>query len=156
MLTSGGEREEKEEQEEEEEESEREKETERVEASKTSDITPGEWLIQVFDSLLVGNQVENPRTLLLHSGVEQGTGRGRAKSASNITSNITDSTKVCAFITAVPITKLFAWGKGDSGGHVLRKTTTRGLSGLVCPSRTSERGGEGYCVKGGGGGEGER
>jgi hypothetical protein len=23
--------------------------------------------------------------------------------------------------------------------------------GLVCPSRTSERGGEGYCVKGGGG-----
>ena len=28
--------------------------------------------------------------------------------------------------------------------------------GLVCPSRTSERGGEGYCVKEGGGGEGER
>jgi hypothetical protein len=41
------------------------------------------------------------------------------------------------FITAVPITKLFAWGEG----HVLRETTTRGLSGLVCPSRTSERGG---------------
>ena len=55
-------------------------------------------------------------------------------------------------ITAVPITKLFAWGEGDSGGHVLRETTSRGLSGLVCPSRTSERGGEGYCVKGGGGG----
>jgi hypothetical protein len=29
-------------------------------------------------------------------------------------------------------------------------------SGLVCPSRTSERGGEGDCVKEGGGGEGER
>ena len=29
------------------------------------------------------------------------------------------------------------------------------ISGLVCPSRTSEHGGEGYCVKGGGGGEGE-
>jgi hypothetical protein len=27
------------------------------------------------------------------------------------------------FITAVPITKLFAWGEGDSGGHVLRETT---------------------------------
>jgi len=59
------------------------------------------------------------------------------------------------FITAVPITKLFAWGEGDSGGHVLRETTSRGLSGLVCPSRTSERGGEGYCVKEGGGGEGD-
>jgi hypothetical protein len=29
-------------------------------------------------------------------------------------------------------------------------------SGLVCPSRTSDRGGEGDCVKEGGGGEGER
>jgi len=39
---------------------------------------------------------------------------------------------------------------------VLRETTSRGLSGLVCPSRTSERGEEGDCVKEGGGGEGER
>jgi hypothetical protein len=31
----------------------------------------------------------------------------------------------------------------DMGGHVLRETTSRGLCGLVCPSRTSERGGEG-------------
>jgi len=47
---------------------------------------------------------------------------------------------------------------GDSGGtgHVLRETTSRGLCGLVCPSRTSERGGEGYWVKEGGGAEGER
>ncbi len=30
-----------------------------------------------------------------------------------------------------------------------------GLCGLVCPSRTSERGGEGDCVKEGGGEEGE-
>ena len=59
------------------------------------------------------------------------------------------------FITAVPIIKLFAWGEGDSGGYVLRKTTSRGLCGLVCPSRTSESGGEGYCVKEGGGEEGE-
>ena len=32
----------------------------------------------------------------------------------------------------IAIIKLFAWGEGDSGGHVLRETTSRGLSGLVC------------------------
>ena len=47
---------------------------------------------------------------------------------------------VCVFITAVPITKLFAWG--DSAGLVLRETMSRGLSGLVCPSRPSEPSGE--------------
>jgi hypothetical protein len=31
---------------------------------------------------------------------------------------------VCVFITSVPVTKLFAWGVGDSGGHVLRETTS--------------------------------
>jgi hypothetical protein len=41
------------------------------------------------------------------------------------------------------------------GGHVLQETTSRGLRGLVCPSRTSERGGEGDFVKEGGGGEGK-
>ena len=29
----------------------------------------------------------------------------------------------------------------------LRETTSRGLCGLVCPSHTGERGGEGDCVK---------
>ncbi len=45
---------------------------------------------------------------------------------------------VCVFITAVPILKLFAWGMGDGGGHVLRETTTRGLTspGLTSPKRT--------------------
>jgi hypothetical protein len=38
----------------------------------------------------------------------------------------------------------------------IRETTSRGLCGLVCPSRTSEREGEGDCVKEGRGGEGER
>jgi hypothetical protein len=38
-------------------------------------------------------------------------------------------------------------GGGDMGGHVLRETTSRGLCGLGCPSRTSEGGGEGDCVK---------
>jgi hypothetical protein len=38
---------------------------------------------------------------------------------------------------------------------VLRETTSRGLCGLVCPSRTSERGGEGDCVKEGGEEEGK-
>ena len=65
-------------------------------------------------------------------------------------------TEVCVFITVVPILKLFAWGEGDSGGQVLRETTSRGLCGLVCPSLTSERGGEGDCAKEGGGEEGER
>ncbi len=46
-------------------------------------------------------------------------------------------------------------GGGDIGGHVLRETTSRGLCGLVYPSRTSKRGGEGDCVKEGGGGEGK-
>jgi hypothetical protein len=63
---------------------------------------------------------------------------------------------VCVFITAGPGTKLCAWGgEGEMGGHVLRETTSRGLCGLGCPSRTSERGGEGDCVKEGGGGEGK-
>ena len=66
------------------------------------------------------------------------------------------STYCVCFITAGPSTKLFAWGGEDSGGHVLRETRSRGLCGLVCPSRTSERGGEGDCVKEGGGEEGER
>jgi hypothetical protein len=44
-------------------------------------------------------------------------------------------------------------GGGDMAGHVLRETTSRGLCGLGCPSRTSERGGEGDCVKEEGGEE---
>jgi hypothetical protein len=47
-------------------------------------------------------------------------------------------------------------GGGGNGGHVLRETTSRGRCELVCPSRTNERGGEEYCVKVGGGEEGER
>ncbi len=42
------------------------------------------------------------------------------------------------FITAGPSTKLLRGGGEDSGGHVLRETTSRGLCGLVCPSRTWE------------------
>ena len=34
-----------------------------------------------------------------------------------------DHHEVCVFITAVSITKLFAWAEGDSGGHVLRETS---------------------------------
>jgi len=40
--------------------------------------------------------------------------------------------------------------------HVLRETISQGLFSLVCPSRTSERGGGGDCVKEGEGEEGER
>ena len=58
------------------------------------------------------------------------------------------SDHVCMSIAAVPIIKLFAWGERDSEDmcHEIR-----GLCGLVCPSRTNERGGEGDCVKEGGG-----
>ncbi len=63
---------------------------------------------------------------------------------------------VCVYYCSTYQKMLFAWGEGDSGGHVLRETTSQGLCGRVCPSRTSERGGEGDCVKEGGGGEGER
>ncbi len=38
---------------------------------------------------------------------------------------------------------------------MIRETTSRSQCELVCPSRTNERGGEGYCVKEGGE-EGER
>jgi hypothetical protein len=69
--------------------------------------------------------------------------------------NTTVSVGVCVFITAGPSTKLFACVGGEMGGHVLRETTSRGLCGLGCPSRTSERGGEGDCVKEGGGEEGK-
>jgi hypothetical protein len=64
---------------------------------------------------------------------------------------------VCVYYcsTYYKAVRVCVWG-GDNGGHVLRETTSRSLCGLVCPSRTSERGGEGYCVKGGGGEEGER
>jgi hypothetical protein len=61
---------------------------------------------------------------------------------------------VCVFITAVPITKLFAWGVGTVEDMCYERL--RGLCGLVCPSHTGEHGGEGDCVKEGGGEEGER
>ncbi len=59
------------------------------------------------------------------------------------------------FITAVPITKLFAKGGGEWRTCTTRDYESRPCE-LVCPSRTNERGGEGYCVKEGEGEEGER
>ena len=61
---------------------------------------------------------------------------------------ITHSVCVCVYYCRTYY-KLCAGGEGDSEGHVLSGTTSQGLCGLVCPSRTSEREGEGYCVKGG-------
>ena len=60
--------------------------------------------------------------------------------------------KACVFITVCiyycsTYYKAVRVGGGGGGGQVLRETTSRGLCGLVCPSRTSELGGEGYCVK---------
>jgi len=64
-------------------------------------------------------------------------------------------TTVCVYYCSTYYKTVREGGGGD-GGHVLRETTSRGRCELVCPSRTNERGGEGYCVKEGGGEEGER
>jgi len=63
-------------------------------------------------------------------------GRGGLLGSRDQEPNRRDPWGVCVFITAGPSTKLFAWGGGDIGGHVLRETMSRGLCGLVCPSRT--------------------
>ena len=63
---------------------------------------------------------------------------------------------VCVYYCSTYYKAVREGGGGGNGGHVLRETTSRGLCELVCPSRTNERGGEGYCVKGGGGEEEER
>ena len=60
---------------------------------------------------------------------------------------------VCAYYCNTYYKAAHVW-RGEGGGHLLRETTSRG--GLVCPSSTSERGGEGYCVKEGRGEEGKR
>ncbi len=49
------------------------------------------------------------------------------------------TTHVCVFITAVPITKLFARGGGGDGGHVLRETASRGLCELDTLVNAGER-----------------
>jgi hypothetical protein len=53
------------------------------------------------------------------------------------------------FITAAPVIKLFAWGERESGGHVIRETTSRDRCGLVCPSRTGTREEPGSLTQGG-------
>jgi hypothetical protein len=64
--------------------------------------------------------------------------------------------RVCVCLLLQDLVQSCVRGEGgDIGGHVLRETTSRGLCGLVCPSRTSERGGGGDCVREGGGGEGK-
>jgi len=63
--------------------------------------------------------------------------------------------RVCDLLLQDLVQSCSRGGGEDSGGHVLRETTSRGLCGLVCPSRTSERGGQVDCVKEGGGAEGE-
>ena len=53
--------------------------------------------------------------------------RGHPEGPENCQPNATVESEIVAevplavyvFITAVPIIKLFAWGEGDSGGHVL-------------------------------------
>ena len=64
---------------------------------------------------------------------------------------------MCVYYCSTYYKAFRVWGGGvERGGHVLQETTSRGLRELVCPCRTSECGGEGYCVKEGGGEEGVR
>ena len=46
--------------------------------------------------------------------------------------------KVCVYYCSTYYKAVRVGGGGDSGGHVLRETTSRGPCGIVCPSRTSE------------------
>jgi hypothetical protein len=55
------------------------------------------------------------------------------------------------FITTVPIIKLFAWGEGDSGGHVLRETTSLGTKTAVVARRQRRRPGGHTTAVGSGG-----
>ena len=52
-----------------------------------------------------------------------------------------DSRQVVVVYYSITYFKAVRVGEGDSGRHVLRDTTSRGCCELVCPSRTSERGG---------------
>ena len=67
-----------------------------------------------------------------------------------------ESQTLCVYYLQYLLQSCSRGGGGGYGGHVLRETTSPGRCELVCPSRTNERGGEGYCVKDGGGEEGER
>jgi hypothetical protein len=73
-----------------------------------------------------------------------------------VTVTVTVAPGVCVYYCSTYYKAVRVGGGGNNGRHVLRGTKSRGLCGLVCPSRTSERGGEGDCVKGGGGEERER
>ena len=62
-----------------------------------------------------------------HHGLGFSRLRGHPEGPENCQPNATVESEIVAevplavyvFITAVPIIKLFAWGEGDSGGHVL-------------------------------------
>ncbi len=54
------------------------------------------------------------------------------------------STYVCVYYYSTYYKAVREGGGGNNEGHLLREITSRGLCGLVCPSRTNERGGEGY------------
>ena len=48
---------------------------------------------------------------------------------------------MCVYYCSTYYKAVRVCGGRNNGGHVLRETKSRGLCGLVCPSRTSERGG---------------
>ena len=94
------------------------------------------------------------RRCLLPSYLGIATSKWRHRLARLLVTSVRDNvaTRFCHVIEGVSPNQQHGVGRQ----HQQHETTRRGLSGLVCPSRTCERGGEGYCVKEGGGGEGER
>ena len=64
--------------------------------------------------------------------------------------------EVCMYLLLQYLLQSCSRGGRGIVEDMLRYMTSRGLCGLLCPSHTSERGGEGDCVKEGGGEEGER
>ena len=55
---------------------------------------------------------------------------------------------MCVFYYCRTYYKAVRVGGEESGGHVLRETTSRGLCGLVCPSRTGTREEPGTLIQG--------
>ena len=77
-------------------------------------------------------------------------GRDLPRFSAMTTNELNLSACVCVYYYSTYYQAVRGGGGGGGGGHVLRETTSRGQCERVCPSRTNERGDEGYCVKGGG------
>jgi len=69
----------------------------------------------------------------LEAAVREGVVGSRALGTSSL---ISGPVCACVYYCRTYYKAVHVCGGGDSGGHVLRETTSRDLCGLVCPSRT--------------------